>query len=101
MDGMACGNICDFSFDSLERSIWYSPNSRTNKNWGLFELTGFLAPIGKEAQQGALIALEQIGGKLMGRPVEFVLEDSATDVNISMDKMSKPVEVDKGRIIVG
>ena len=46
---------------------------------GLFELTGFLAPIGKEAQQGALIALEQIGGKLMGRPVEFVLEDSATE----------------------
>ncbi len=68
---------------------------------GLFELTGFLAPIGKEAQQGALIALEQAGGKIMGRPVEFVLEDSATDVNTSMDKMRKLVEVDKVRIIVG
>ena len=68
---------------------------------GLFELTGFLAPIGKEAQQGALVALEQYGGKLMGRPVEFVLEDSATDVNTSMDKMRKLVEVDKVRIIVG
>ena len=68
---------------------------------GLFELTGFLAPIGKDAQQGALIALEQIGGKLLGRPVEFVLEDSATDVNTSMDKMRKLVEVDKVRIIVG
>ena len=68
---------------------------------GLFELTGFLAPIGKEAQQGALIALEQMGGKLLGRPVEFVLEDSATDVNTSMDKMRKLVEVDKVRIIVG
>ena len=68
---------------------------------GLFELTGFLAPIGKEAQQGALIALEQMGGKIMGRPVEMVLEDSATDVNVSMDKMRKLVEVDKVRIIVG
>jgi len=68
---------------------------------GLFELTGFLAPIGKEAQQGAMIALEQAGGKIMGRPVEFIVEDSATDVNTSMDKMRKLVEVDKVRIIVG
>jgi len=36
MDGMAYGNICGFSFDSLERSVWYSTNSRTNKNWGSF-----------------------------------------------------------------
>lgn len=68
---------------------------------GLFELTGFLAPIGKEAQQGAMIALEETGGKLMGRPIEFITEDSATDVNTSMDKMRKLVEVDKVRIIVG
>jgi branched-chain amino acid transport system substrate-binding protein len=68
---------------------------------GLFELTGFLAPIGKDAQQGAMIALEEQGGKVMGQPVEFIAEDSATDVNTSMDKMRKLVEVDKVRIIVG
>ena len=68
---------------------------------GLFELTGFLAPIGKDAQQGALLAIEQTGGKLLGRPIEFITEDSATDVPTSMDKMRKLVEVNKVRIIVG
>jgi branched-chain amino acid transport system substrate-binding protein len=68
---------------------------------GLFELTGFLAPIGKDARQGAMVAIEQAGGTLMGRPLEFITEDSATDVPTSMDKMRKLVEVNKVRIIVG
>jgi branched-chain amino acid transport system substrate-binding protein len=68
---------------------------------GLFELTGFLAPIGKEAQQGALIAIEQEGGKLLGRPLEFIVEDSATEPSTTMDKARKLVEVDKVNIIIG
>jgi len=68
---------------------------------GLFELTGFLAPIGKDAQQGALIAVEQEGGKLLGKPLEFIVEDSATDVSTTMDKARKLVEVDKVKLIVG
>jgi|GEM_PF-908604 len=68
---------------------------------GLFELTGFLNPIGKDAQQGAMIAIEQEGGKLMGRPLEFIVEDSATDPSTTMDKARKLVEVDKVKIIVG
>jgi len=66
---------------------------------GLFELTGFLAPIGKEASRRQDRA--GTGGRQNhGRPVEFIVEDSATDVNTSMDKMRKLVEVDKVRIIV-
>lgn len=68
---------------------------------GLFELTGFLAPIGKDAQQGALIAMDQEGGKLLGRPLEFITEDTATDVSTTMDKARKLVEVNKVKIIVG
>lgn len=68
---------------------------------GLFELTGFLAPIGKEAEQGALMAIEEEGGKLLGRPLEFITEDTATDVATTMDKARKLVEVNKVKIIVG
>ncbi|MEW6667300.1 MAG: ABC transporter substrate-binding protein [Thermodesulfobacteriota bacterium] len=68
---------------------------------GLFELTGFLAPIGKEAQQGAMIAIEQEGGKLMGRSLEFISEDTGTDPAVTMDKVRKLVEVDKVKIVVG
>jgi len=68
---------------------------------GLFELTGFLAPIGKDAQQGAQIAIDQEGGKLLGRPLEFITEDTATDVATTMDKARKLIEVDKVKIIVG
>ena len=34
---------------------------------GLFELTGFLNPIGKDAYQGAMIAIEEQGGNAHGQ----------------------------------
>ena len=68
---------------------------------GLFELTGFLNPVGKDAYQGAMIAIEEQGGTFMGRPLEFITEDSATDPSTTMDKARKLVEVDKVKIIVG
>jgi len=74
---------------------------KTIKIGALFEMTGFLAPIGKDAKQGAMIAIEQQGGKLLGANLEFIIEDSATDVPTAMDKTRKLVEVDKVRIIVG
>ena len=68
---------------------------------GLFELTGFLNPVGKDAYQGAMIAIEEQGGTFMGRPLEFITEDAATDPSATMDKARKLVEVNKVKIIVG
>ncbi|MGD0917103.1 MAG: ABC transporter substrate-binding protein [Thermodesulfobacteriota bacterium] len=75
--------------------------ARPIKIGGLFELTGFVSPNGQQAHQGALLAIEQEGGKLLGRPLEFIVEDTATDVPTTMDKARKLVEVDKVKIIVG
>jgi branched-chain amino acid transport system substrate-binding protein len=102
MKRLMIGFAATFMCLGLVLSFSVSANAQDKiKIGGLFELTGFLAPIGKEAQQGAQIALEQIGGKIDGTPVEMVFEDSATDVKVSMDKMRKLVEVDKVRIVVG
>ncbi len=73
----------------------------TIKIGGLFELTGFLAPIGGDAHRGAQIAIEQEGGKLLGKPLEFIAEDTATDVSVTMDKARKLVEIDKVKVVVG
>lgn len=67
----------------------------------IFDLTGFLAPIGQDNKQGALIALEQTGNQIMGRPIESIVEDGGTNVNTAMDKARKLAEVDKVRVIVG
>ena len=67
----------------------------------LFDVTGPLAPVGLDNQQGAIIALEQAGYQLMGRPIKAIIEDSATDVNTTLDKARKLAEVDKVRLIVG
>jgi branched-chain amino acid transport system substrate-binding protein len=48
-----------------------------------------------------LVALEQAGNELMGRPLKYIIEDGGTDVNVSMDKARKLVEVDKVRVIIG
>ena len=67
----------------------------------LFDMTGPLAPVGKDNQQGAIIALEQASYMINGRPIEAIIEDSGTNVNTALDKARKLAEVDKVRCIVG
>lgn len=88
-------------------STEYTPTATPTENLEpikigcLLDLTGTIAPLGLEAKQGILTAMEQAGGELLGRPIEFIIEDSASDVNTSMDKVRKLVEVDKVRLVIG
>ncbi len=68
---------------------------------GLFEMTGFLSQIGAASRQGVFLALEKAGNKVGNRPIEFIVEDMGSDVNMTMDKVRKLVEVDGVSVIVG
>jgi branched-chain amino acid transport system substrate-binding protein len=67
----------------------------------IFDLTGFLAPIGSDSQKGAVVAFEQAGYKVGGKQVQFVWEDGGSDPATTMDKARKLVEVDKVKVIIG
>lgn len=68
---------------------------------GMFDLTGPLVAVGMPGKYGTTLALEDVGYKLDGRPIEFIIEDAATDVSVAMDKARKLVEVDKVSLVIG
>jgi len=81
---------------------WAQPREKGPiKIGGIFDLTGFLAPLGADSQQGAILAFEKVGYKVAGRPIEFIREDGACNTDTTLDKARKLVEADKVCLIIG
>ncbi len=49
---------------------------------------------GENGHNGAMLAVEDFGGKVLGRPVELIWEDESTP-QASVQRMRKMIEVDK------
>jgi branched-chain amino acid transport system substrate-binding protein len=67
----------------------------------VYDLTGWMITPSMEAMQGSILAFEQAGYEVAGRPIEYIIEDGATDVGICMDKSRKLVEQDKVCLVFG
>ncbi len=67
----------------------------------LNEMTGFMAPAGIPGTQGAQTMIQMAGSQMAGRPIKVVIEDTATEPAVALDKARKLVEVDKACIIIG
>jgi len=69
----------------------------------LLDLTGPLAPMGEKMLDGAKMAVEEINaaGGVLGKDVELLVEDGATDGAIGFDRVKKLVEIDGVQVIVG
>jgi branched-chain amino acid transport system substrate-binding protein len=67
----------------------------------LLDLTGFLAWTGTDNQKGMELALELAGNQVAGHPIEFLVEDAATDGAVAMEKARKLVETDDVCMVLG
>ena len=69
----------------------------------VLELTGDLGFMGENMLNGARMAVEEINaaGGVLGKPVELLEEDGATDPDQGFDRVKKLVEVDGVQVIVG
>jgi len=69
----------------------------------VLELSGELAPMGGRMLDGARMAVEEINaaGGVLGKEVELVEEDGATDPDKGFDRVKKLVEIDGVQVIVG
>ncbi len=65
--------------------------------------TGVYAAIAQGELDGAKLAIEQINkqGGILGRPVELLVEDSANDVGVGVQKTRKLIERDQVSFIIG
>jgi branched-chain amino acid transport system substrate-binding protein len=66
-------------------------------------LTGVYAAIAQGEVEGAKLATEQLNNKggILGRPVALLVEDSANDVGIGVQKTRKLIERDQVNFIIG
>ncbi len=66
-------------------------------------LTGVYAAIAQGEVEGARLATDQLNkrGGILGRPVELLVEDSANDVGIGVQKTRKLIERDQVSFIIG
>jgi len=69
----------------------------------VLELSGELAPMGARMLNGARMAVEEINaaGGVLGKQVELLEEDGATDPDRGFDRVKKLVEIDGVQVIVG
>ncbi len=69
----------------------------------VLELTGPLGHMGEMMLDGARMAVEEINaaGGVLGKQVELLEEDGATDGAIGFDRVKKLVEIDGVQVIVG
>ena len=67
----------------------------------LTELSGALGSTGSAERDGFLLFLKESGGKLGGRAVTTVIEDTASDPQTALSKAQKLVESDKVDFLLG
>jgi branched-chain amino acid transport system substrate-binding protein len=67
----------------------------------LTELSGPLGTLGMAERDGFLLYLKQAGGKLGGRTVETVIEDTGNDPATALAKVRKLVDSDKIDVLLG
>lgn len=67
----------------------------------LTEISGSLGATGSAERDGFLLFLKHSGGKLGGRAVTVVIEDTASDPQTALSKVQKLVESDKVDFLLG
>ena len=69
----------------------------------LLDLSGDLAPMGARMLNGARLAADEINaaGGVLGKQVELVEEDGATDPATGLDRVKKLIEIDGVQVIAG
>ena len=67
----------------------------------LHDVTGPLAQIGSELNEGVRIHISEINNEVAGRKIELIFEDSESKVDPGITKLRKLVERDKVHLIIG
>ena len=65
--------------------------------------TGLLGPMGEDMMNGARLAVKEINanGGVLGKQVELVEEDDATEAAKCLDRVKKMVDIDGVKVLVG
>lgn len=68
---------------------------------GLFDFTGPVADLGPKFQAGVELALEEVNYTVAGHKIELLVEDTATSVDVAVEKFKKLADADNVKIFIG
>ena len=77
------------------------PEKGPIKIGALLDFTGPVADLGPKFQAGIELALEEVGYKVAGRSIELIVEDSATSVEVAVEKFKKLADKDQVHVVIG
>ncbi len=104
----ACTNNSQVSTENSTESPTISPvaettNSKTIKVGILHSLSGTMAISEKSVVDAEKLAIKEINtsGGVLGKPIEIVLEDGASDWDIFREKANKLIDQDKVAVVFG
>ncbi len=67
----------------------------------LLDFTGPVADLGPKFRAGIELALEEVNYQVAGHPIQLIVEDSATSVDVAVEKFKKLADKDQVKIIIG
>ena len=73
----------------------------TIKMGALLDLTGAVAFLGPLFKNGITFALEEVNYTVGGKKIELIIEDTANDMNVVLEKTKKLVDRDGVKILIG
>jgi len=68
---------------------------------GLLDFTGPVADLGPKFQAGIELALEEVNYTVAGHKIELLVEDTATSVDVAVEKFKKLADADDVKIFIG
>jgi urea transport system substrate-binding protein len=98
-----CGDDDD---DTAADPVTTGSGGATGEPWklgALIPITGIETQVGESMKVSTEIAVDQINaaGGLLGRPIELIVEDEASDPAVAVDKARKLIQQDEVAFIVG
>ena len=68
---------------------------------GLLPLTGAYSADGELLQRGQQLAIDEWGGTIIGRPLEYLVRDGETDPGVTMRRVSDAIEQEDVKVVIG
>ncbi len=68
---------------------------------GIWPATGAFADVGPILDRGMQMALEERGMRVLGRPVKYIVRDSATQAGVATRRVEEAVDGDGAQFVIG
>lgn len=68
---------------------------------GIWPFTGPFADIGPVLDRGMQLAIEEWGGKVIGRPIKYITRDSETKAGASTRRVEEAIDSDNVKFVIG